>query len=79
MSIVDFKKLFISTLVLLTVPLLGLAQDSDGDSVSDDAEATADEEETPNIVVTGSRIKRTEFSSTAPIKIITNERSRILS
>lgn len=77
MSIVDFKKLFISTLVLLTVPLLGLAQDSDGDSVSDDAEATADEKEIPNIVVTGSRIKRTEFSSTAPITIITNERSQL--
>jgi len=29
------------------------------------------------IVVTGSRIKRTEFNSTAPIQVITNERSQL--
>ena len=75
MSIVDFKKLFIGILVLLSVPLLGLAQDSDG--VSDDAEATEEEQPIENIIVTGSRIKRTEFSSTAPITIITNERSQL--
>ena len=55
-----------------------IAQDRDDDTVSDEPEAIAEEEEEiPNIVVTGSRIKRTEFSSTAPITIITNERSQL--
>ena len=32
MSIVDIKKLFISTLVLLSIPLLALAQDDESDA-----------------------------------------------
>ena len=70
MSIVDLRKLLMSTIVLVSMTAIAfapqaIAQDSDGDTVADDAEAIEDEEEIPNIIVTGSRIKRTEFSSTA--------------
>ena len=80
MSIVDSRKILMSTLVLLSMSAIAfapqaIAQDTDSDTVSDEPEAV--EEEIPNIVVTGSRIKRTEFSSTAPITIITNERSQL--
>ena len=75
MSIVDFKKLFISTLVLLSVPLLGLAQE--GDAAADEAELEPEERDIEEITVTGSRIKRTEFSTTAPIQVITSERSQL--
>ena len=81
MSIVDFKKLLLSTIVLIGMSALGfapqaIAQDSDGDTVSDEPEAI-EEEEIANIIVIGSRIKRTEFNSAAPITIITNERSQL--
>ena len=79
MSIVDFKKLFISTLVLLSVPLLVLAQDEDTDAAAlaealaeDQAEGQVAEE----IIVTGSRIKRDTYSSIAPLQIITGQGSR---
>ena len=78
MSIVDFKKLFISTLVLLTVPLLGLAQDEDTDAAAAEAEAEdqADERAIENIIVTGSRIRRDTYSSIAPLQVITGQMSR---
>ncbi len=44
MSIVDFKKLFISTLVLLSIPLLGLAQDEDAETAAAIAEAAAEDQ-----------------------------------
>ena len=82
MSIVDLRKILMSTLVFLSMSAIAfapqaIAQDSDGDTVSDEPEAVEEEKEIPNIIVTGSRIKRTEFSSTAPITIITNERSQL--
>ena len=45
----------------------------------DDADADGEEDDNSveEIVVTGSRIKRTEFNTTAPIQIITNERSQL--
>ena len=43
---------------------------------ADDAE-DIDENDVEEIVVTGSRIKRNEFNSTAPLTIITNERSQL--
>jgi len=49
-----------------------LAQDAEDVPLDD-----ASEEEMPEIVVTGSRIKRTEFNTMAPIQIITNERSQL--
>ena len=76
MSIVDFKKLFISTLVLLSVPLLGLAQDSDGDSDGADEKEKAGGRGVEEIVVTGSRIKRSTFSSISPLQVITGQMSR---
>ena len=79
MSIVDFKKLFISTLVLLSVPLLGLAQDEDTDAAAmaeAEAEDQAEERVAEEIVVTGSRIKRDTYSSIAPLQIITGQMSR---
>ncbi len=76
MSIVDFKKLLISTLVLLSIPLLGLAQDSEGDSDDADAEDQAKAKAIEEIVVTGSRLKRDTYSSIAPLQIITGQMSR---
>lgn len=77
MSIVDFKKLFISTLVLLSVPALGLAQDSDSDTVSIDAEALDEEARTiDEVVVTGSRLKRSTYTSISPLQVITAQVSR---
>jgi iron complex outermembrane recepter protein len=79
-SIVDFKKLFISTLVLLSVPLLGLAQDEDEETAAAIAEAAAEDQEeeraAEEIVVTGSRIKRDTYSSIAPLQVITGQMSR---
>jgi iron complex outermembrane receptor protein len=75
-SIVDFKKLFISTLVLLSVPLLGLAQDNDGDSDDADENEKAGGRGVEEIIVTGSRIKRSTFSSISPLQIITGQMSR---
>ena len=84
MSIVDLRKLLMSALVLLSMSAIAfapqaIAQDSDGDAIEDAVEAIEEEEEDAieNIVVTGSRIKRTEFNSSAPITIITNERSQL--
>lgn len=76
MSIVDFKKLFISTLVLLSVPLLGLAQEIDGDSDDADENEEAGGRGVEEIVVTGSRIKRSTFSSISPLQVITGQMSR---
>ena len=73
MSIVDFKKLLISTLVLLSVPLIGLAQEgTDAADEEDKAEAKAVDE----ITVTGSRVKRDTYSSIAPLQVITGQMSR---
>lgn len=43
---------------------------------ADDADAV-DDDDIEEIVVTGSRIKRNEFNSAAPLTIITNERSQL--
>ena len=77
MSIVDFKKLFISALVLLSVPLLGLAQDEGADAAAEAvAEDQAEERAAEEIVVTGSRIKRSTYSSISPLQVITGQMSR---
>ena len=55
--------------VLFTLPVQ--AQDD-----ADDGE-TDDEDRVEEIVVTGSRIKRSEFNSAAPLAIITSERSQL--
>lgn len=69
--------IFLST-CLFTVPA-AVAQESNDETESE--EAAVDATEVPRvsdeIVVTGSRIKRSEFSSTAPVTIITNERSQL--
>jgi iron complex outermembrane receptor protein len=72
----ELRKLSVFAFLLLGAPLLGAAQET---TEADAAEATAEEEEREydEITVTGSRIKRTEFTSSAPITIITNERSQL--
>ena len=45
------------------------------DSDLEEQEATGDEPDMEQVLVTGSRIKRTEFSSTAPIEVITSEKA----
>lgn len=62
-------------LMTFCVPLAAVAQDAarnDGGDALDDEDSRVDE-----VIVTGSRIKRTEFSTTAPVTIITNERSQL--
>lgn len=81
MSIVDFKKLFISTLVLFCVPLAGFAQDEETDADAAAAATAADddaaeEREADEITVTGSRVKRSTYSSIAPLQVITGQMSR---
>ena len=77
MSIVDFKKLFISTLVLLSIPLLGLAQDDESAAEAEArAEDQADERVAEEIIVTGSRLKRSTYSSISPLQVITGQMSR---
>ncbi len=44
---------------------------------ADDEEETAQQEEGNDIVVTGSRIRRNEFTSSAPVQIITSEESTL--
>ncbi len=53
-----------------------IAQDTDTDSLNEEEEEE-EERVTQEIVVTGSRIKRSEFNSVAPVTIITNERSQL--
>ena len=55
--------------VLFAFPVQAQDDADDGDAV--------DENDVEEIVVTGSRIKRNEFNSTAPLTIITNERSQL--
>lgn len=64
--------LVLSLLLGLGLPLAATAQDTDADDEAADEDSSVDE-----VVVTGSRIKRTEFSTTAPVTIITNERSQL--
>ncbi len=44
---------------------------------SEDEEEDIEDRDFEEITVTGSRIKRTEFNTTAPIQVITNERSQL--
>jgi len=43
----------------------------------EDSEETATETEFQEVVVTGSRIRRTEFTSASPVQVITTERSQL--
>lgn len=62
---------------LLALSGNSLAQDDVEEAVEEAvAEAVADES-IDEITVTGSRIKRTEFNTTAPIQVITSERSQL--
>lgn len=70
---------------LLALSGNALAQDSDEEAEAIAAAAEAAAQETidqaentmDEITVTGSRIKRTEFNTTAPIQVITSERSQL--
>ncbi len=59
--------------VLSTVGAVAVAQDADQDEDEEDVEELVREE----ITVTGSRIKRNEFNSAAPVTIITAERTQL--
>lgn len=59
----------ISLAIIFPAPT-ALAQET-GSEDQDDAE------EVPEITVTGSRIRRSEFNTTAPVQIITNERAQL--
>ncbi len=69
MSIVDFKKLLLSTIVLIGMSALGFAPQTFAQDDDDAAEEQAVEE----IVVVGSRIRRSEFSSASPVQVINME------
>ncbi len=66
---------FVSAL-LFAAPTVSAQDAADEDAAADEAE-TAQEQVVDEITVTGSRIKRSEFSTTAPVTIITNERSQL--
>jgi iron complex outermembrane receptor protein len=70
-SIVDFKKLFIGTLLLIGMSAPGFAPQVWAQDSGDDA--ADDEEGIEEITVTGSRIRRTEFSSSSPVQVINME------
>lgn len=76
MSILELRKLSVFAVLLLGAPLLSAAQEAT-EADAADSKSAEEEREVDEITVTGSRIKRTEFSSTAPITIITNERSQL--
>jgi len=66
--------------VLLALSGNVLAQDADLviDAIEDaEEDGTAEPRDMDEITVTGSRIKRTEFNTTAPIQVITSERSQL--
>ncbi len=60
-------------LLAFSLPLTALAQEDADDEAEEQSSGRAVDE----ITVTGSRIKRSEFSSTAPVTIITSERSQL--
>lgn len=62
----------VTGMVVVGIPSVSVAQLD-----PDEALLEEDEEVTEEIVVTGSRIRRSEFSTTAPIQIITSERSQL--
>jgi iron complex outermembrane receptor protein len=70
--------IFIAVLSLGVIALsptaLGQEVETDDATMEDDVD---DEQTREEIVVTGSRIKRTEFNTTAPVQIITRERSQL--
>lgn len=66
---------FVSAM-LLAAPTVSAQDVADEDEATDGAE-TPRQEVVDEITVTGSRIKRSEFSTTAPVTIITNERSQL--
>jgi len=80
MSNVNFKKVLFGTTLLAGVSIFSAtntyAQVSDDDLVVetvDQSEEEAQNDEGDEVVVTGSRIKRDTFTSTAPIQVITAE------
>lgn len=78
-----FKKNYLSLAIAGSLSLSGscvFAQESSGESEGIEIESVnvaEDEAEIENVVVTGSRIKRDEFSSTAPLTVITSEKSAL--
>lgn len=76
MAIFDRQKFSVLALFLLALPLVGYAQEAPDEEQDEEAAEQVDRT-IDEVVVTGSRIKRTEFSTTAPITIITNERSQL--
>ena len=79
MTQLDLKKLLLGTSVLagfaaMSIAAPAYAQTSDEEPVSIEAvEDVIDDEEGDEVVVTGSRLKKNTFSSTAPIQVITTD------
>ena len=69
-------------MIMVGLPSLAMAQELPASSEPAKAEATAAAEapaqEVEELVVTGSRIRRTEFTSASPIQIISVEQSRLV-
>lgn len=59
--------------IVATAPSLAFAQDTPPPA----SQETGDASDVEALIVTGSRIKRTEFTSSAPIQIITSEQSTL--
>jgi len=72
----DKKFLLATTFIAglaMAVPSLAMAQQQPANQQDDDDDA----EEVAEVVVTGSRIRRDEFSSSAPIQVITGEQATL--
>lgn len=69
-----FSSLLCSLVLAFSLPLSASAQEDQSD---EERQVASDEGEIDEVTVTGSRIKRTEFSTTAPVTIITSERSQL--
>ena len=73
MSIVDLRKLLLSTVIFIGMSALGFTSQA----LAQDDEDLAEEEAVEEITVTGSRIRRTEFTSASPIQVINMEMSSL--
>jgi len=74
--IIDRKFLLATTMIAgfaVVTPTIALAQDAPAQG--EQAEAEADEVE--EVVVTGSRIRRTEYTSAAPVQVLTSEQATL--
>jgi len=63
--------------VTLSAPAVVWAQDAATPAPASQPEAEEDDSEVEALIVTGSRIKRTEFTSASPVQIITSENAAL--